>query len=207
MCREFKLFCKRCVGSDSLRSLSAGQFQTVNPGRMYSPKEWLLDREQTRKRSGEPRLKHPVKPILWKFKRGGRAVLKYLFGVVHLNDPRVTTLHPSAQKAFDRSQRFYTEVAMTAASEKEAHQAMRRTDRSTMSKSLGATLTKVVNAELARIDPKYSVKMFDPMKTWLMVLILPQLEESKKREQVRWLAALEPSTQSQENSWGTGNGD
>ena len=39
------------------------------------------------------------KGLLWKIEKDGRS--SYLFGTMHMTDPRVTTLTPAARKAFD----------------------------------------------------------------------------------------------------------
>jgi len=54
--------------------------------------------------------KHPVKPMLWKITKDTLAEPSYLFGTIHLNDERVTTLHPAAELAFSMSDVFYAEI-------------------------------------------------------------------------------------------------
>ena len=48
----------------------------------------------------------------------------YLFGTIHSEDPRVTTLAPAVQQAFDRSSRYVMEIIPDQASMQAATQAM-----------------------------------------------------------------------------------
>ena len=122
-------------------------------------------------------VKHALKPMLWKVEKKGVTGNCWLFGTVHVADPRITTLHPAVAKAFDKADRVYTEVDMSMVAQLKAAQVMMRKDGKTMEESLGADLVKKVNAELASISPMFSVKVFNPMKTWMLVVILPQLKE------------------------------
>ena len=49
------------------------------------------------------KLKHPVKPALWKVEGKDLTKPSYLFGTIHLGDPRVVKLHPKAEKTAKRA--------------------------------------------------------------------------------------------------------
>ena len=52
-------------------------------------------------------------PILWEIEKEsdlGAGESGYLFGTMHVSDPRVTTLHPAVKRAFDESDAIFTEL-------------------------------------------------------------------------------------------------
>lgn len=51
--------------------------------------------------------------LLWKIEKPGYAP-SYLFGTIHVSDPRVTTLPPPVQSAFDAAQSFTMETTLDA---------------------------------------------------------------------------------------------
>ena len=55
-------------------------------------------------------LKHPVKACLFKVEGNELEKTSYLFGTIHLSDPRVLKLHPNAEAAFKASDTFYAEI-------------------------------------------------------------------------------------------------
>ena len=86
-------------------------------------------------------LKHPVKPALWKIEGKGLEKPSYLFGSIHLGDPRVTTLHPDAEKAFVASDHFYAEIDLDPAKQMAIAPKLMRKDGKTLSESIGPDLT------------------------------------------------------------------
>lgn len=121
-------------------------------------------------------LKHPVHPALFKIEGKELTKPSYLFGTIHLADPRVTNLHPEAEEAFQSADRFYSEVDLAPAKMLAVTAMMMRQDGKTLSKSIGPELTKELDAALKEINPALSSKPFDPMKTWVMTAQLPLLE-------------------------------
>lgn len=122
------------------------------------------------------KLKHPVKPALWKIEGKELTKPSYLFGTIHLGDPRITTLHPEAEKAFQASDHFYAEVDLDSEKQKEMITLSLREDGKTLTESIGPKITKELNAFLKGVDPNLSSKIFDPMKTWVILMTLPVLE-------------------------------
>jgi len=122
-------------------------------------------------------IKHPLKPFLWKVEKEGFDGSAWLFGTVHLSDPRVTTLHPLAQEAYDKADRVYTEVNLSIEGQFKAVKVFARKDGKTLSESLGRELTKRVDDELMAIAPGSSIDLFNPMKTWVLAVLLPQISE------------------------------
>lgn len=121
-------------------------------------------------------LKHPVKPALWKVEGKDLKKPSYLFGTLHLGDPRVTTLHPDAEKAFTASDNFYAEIDLDPAKQMELVPKLMRKDGKTLSESIGPDLQKELNEALKAINPALDSKPFDPMKTWVISITLPILE-------------------------------
>lgn len=122
------------------------------------------------------RLKHPRHPALFKIEGKKLTKPSYLFGTIHLGDPRVTTLHPEVEKAFRSADRFYAEIDLAPAKMLGGAGLMMRKDGSTLSKSIGPELTAKLDLELKAINPALSSAPFDPMKTWVMTSQLPLLQ-------------------------------
>lgn len=122
------------------------------------------------------KLKHPVKPALWKIEGKDLTKPSYLFGTVHLGDARITTLHPKAEKAFQTSDRFYAEIDMDPARQVAIAPLLMRTDGKVLSESIGPKLTKRLNKALKVINPDLDSKAFEPMKTWVVTMALPTLK-------------------------------
>lgn len=129
------------------------------------------------------KVKHAVDPMLWSVSKKGMTGSAWLFGTVHVADPRITNLHPAAASAFKSADRVYTEVDMSMEAQLATAQIMMRKDGKTMTESLGPELVKKVNAEIALVSPMLTMEPFNPMKTWLLVVILPQLKEQMEGKQ------------------------
>jgi uncharacterized protein YbaP (TraB family) len=128
-------------------------------------------------------LQHPVKPALWKIEGKDLQKPSYLFGTLHLGDPRVTTLHPDAEKAFTASDHFYAEIDLDPAKQMALVPKLMRKDGKTLSGSIGPDLTKELDIALKSINPALDATPFEPMKTWVISMTLPILElqiEGKK---------------------------
>jgi uncharacterized protein YbaP (TraB family) len=121
-------------------------------------------------------LQHPVKPALWRIEGKDLKKPSYLFGTLHLGDPRVTTLHPDAEKAFTASDHFYAEIDLDPAKQMELMPKLMRKDGKTLSGSIGPDLTKELDTALKSINPALDATPFEPMKTWVIAMTLPVLE-------------------------------
>lgn len=121
-------------------------------------------------------LKHPVKTALWKVEGKGLKKPSYLFGTIHLGDPRVTTLHPNAEKAFKASDHFYAEIDLDPAKQMAMAAKVMRTDGKTLSASIGPKLSKQLNQALKDVNPALDSTPFESMKTWVIGTMIPVLE-------------------------------
>ncbi|MFK7908972.1 MAG: TraB/GumN family protein [Akkermansiaceae bacterium] len=121
-------------------------------------------------------IKHPVKPMLWKIEGNGLKNASYLFGTLHIADPRVTTLHPLAQQAFDASQAVYTEVDFSPAKQLAAVKFYLRDGDETLEQLVGKETVMALDAELKAINAALGVKPFKKMKVWMLAFMVPQIE-------------------------------
>lgn len=123
---------------------------------------------------------HPEKPFLWEISGNGLSEPSYLFGTIHLGDPRVTTMHPAAKKAFDAADSVKTEIPLDFQSQMALAPMMMRKDGKTLDESIGKDLAKALNVELALINPQLNSAAFQPLSTWAMSFMLPLLEDQMK---------------------------
>ncbi|TGV25195.1 TraB/GumN family protein [Mesorhizobium sp. M4B.F.Ca.ET.143.01.1.1] len=125
------------------------------------------------------------KGLLWKLEKPGEKP-SFLFGTMHMTDPRVTTLPPAAQKAFDAADTVVIETTevldqqkMMAALLKEPD-LMMFTDSTTLSSLLSPDDAAAMNKALdARGIPPATVAK---MKPWLRsaMVALPACELARK---------------------------
>ena len=125
--------------------------------------------------------------LLWKIEKDGRQP-SYLFGTMHMTDPRVTSLTPEAQKAFDASGTVVIETteildeAKMLASIMAKPELMMFTDATTLKSLLSPADAEIVDKALtARGIPPASVAK---MKPWMLsaMLALPACEIARKAE-------------------------
>ncbi|WP_254027786.1 TraB/GumN family protein [Mesorhizobium ventifaucium] len=125
------------------------------------------------------------KGLLWKLEKAGERP-SFLFGTMHMTDPRVTTLPPAAQKALDAADTVVIETTevldkqkMMAAFLKEP-ELMMFTDSTTLSSLLSPDDAAAVNKALdARSIPPASVAK---MKPWMLstMVALPACELARQ---------------------------
>lgn len=123
--------------------------------------------------------------LLWKLEKPGQKP-SWLYGTMHVTDPRVTTLEPAAKTAFDSAHTFVMETtdvldpkAMMASLMKQP-ELMMFTDATTLPSLLSEEDAKVVNAALeARGIPAASIVK---MKPWMLssIVALPACELDRK---------------------------
>lgn len=119
------------------------------------------------------------KGLLWKLEKAGERP-SFLFGTMHMTDPRVTRLPPAAQKAFDAADTVVIETTevldkqkMMAAFLKEP-ELMMFTDSTTLSSLLSPDDAAAVNKALdARGIPPASVAKMKPWMLSTMVALPP----------------------------------
>jgi len=126
-------------------------------------------------------LKHPVHPCLWEVTGQDLKKPSYLFGTCHLSDPRITTLHPDAQKVFDQADAVYGELKMSPNDMAKVTQLMFRKDGKTVTEEIGPKRAARVNKLLKEINPALSLQAgLDGLHTWAVGITLGTLEEQMK---------------------------
>lgn len=121
-----------------------------------------------------------LQPMLWKVTGPGITEPSYLFGTIHLSDPRITAMHPLSRAAFKKSATLHTEIAMDPKTEASMTKAVTRTDGKKLAADIGPELSKQLNTELKHISPILSPVMLQSLKTWAVAVSLPSLEDQLK---------------------------
>jgi uncharacterized protein YbaP (TraB family) len=110
------------------------------------------------------------KPLLWRIERQPPA---YLYGTIHIPDPRVLAFPPAVQHALEGSQIVYTEIPLDPATQSRALRAMVLPD--------GQTLETVLPAELYERAKRFlsgrgvAMALFENQKVWVLATVLPML--------------------------------
>lgn len=125
------------------------------------------------------------KGLLWKLEKEGRAP-SFLFGTMHMTDPRVTSLPSAAQTAFEAAQMVVIETtevldqSQMMASVMKKPELMMFTDGTTLTSLLSPEDAAAVDAALAKrgIPPASVAKM----KPWMLsaMVALPACEMARK---------------------------
>lgn len=121
-------------------------------------------------------LKHPVKACLFKVEGNGLKKTSYLFGTIHLADPRVLNLHPNAKAAFKSSDAFYAEIDLDPGAQLKIAPLIMRKDGKKLSEAIGPELSAKLSKVLKAINPALSATVFEHLKTWTISATLPVLE-------------------------------
>ncbi len=113
------------------------------------------------------------RPLLWRLQAN---TTHYVFGTIHLPDPRVTTLPAVVKSAVEQSDIVLTEISMNQDTMVTAAQAMMLPANQSLSQMLSTTTQKAIQLELNRINPALQLSAFDRMKPWAFAASLPVLE-------------------------------
>lgn len=114
-------------------------------------------------------------PILWKLDTQPSS---WLFGTIHLPDPRVNKLPLPAQVVFDQSDVVLTEIPMESADIAVIANMMKRRD--------GKSLRSIIPTDLyQRLDKHFQsfslpIQLFNDMKLWAIYASLPMLPTQSK---------------------------
>jgi uncharacterized protein YbaP (TraB family) len=135
----------------------------------------------------------PDRPLLWKIESDALQKPSHLFGTIHLTTPRISKLHPAAERAFGQADAVVTEIPLDPKTQLEAAGLMMRDDGSKLSQSIGEDTAAKLGAALNNINPAFTAEIFEPMKTWAVataVVMLPyQLKGAKSLDQLLWQRA------------------
>jgi uncharacterized protein YbaP (TraB family) len=123
----------------------------------------------------------PARPLLWAV---GRTNPSYLFGTIHLPDPRVVTLSPSVERALSDAGSLVTEIPMDAALQMSVMGKVMLPGDQTLADVIGAPLAARFDRAIEQSLPKDSPpgtaqmlgKLMNRMKPWAAMTQLSLLE-------------------------------
>jgi len=122
----------------------------------------------------------PQQPLLWKVTAKDGALKGYVFGTIHLGDPRVAKIQPVVREAVMSSGVLVTEIHLDAeATAKAAAATMLPADeKRNLADFLPAETARKLDAELKRVLPMFSVHgpPFNRMRVWGVMVTVPLLE-------------------------------
>ncbi len=114
------------------------------------------------------------KPFLWKIKGEQPS---YLFGTIHLPDPRITTLHSSVENAFKESDYVYTEIPLGTKDMLSQVSYLMLDGEATLVDIVPAQLLQRTENLLQNINPALTVEPFIKFKIWALATSLSLLEQ------------------------------
>lgn len=117
----------------------------------------------------EPNVAPYARGLLWRIERAGRPP-SYLFGTIHLADPRVTTLPPPVAQALGESRHFLMELVPDADGLALLAESMMFTDQRTLTEIVGRQLYGDIEAEFRRRG--MPTAMLAKYKPWAVAVIL-----------------------------------
>jgi uncharacterized protein YbaP (TraB family) len=104
----------------------------------------------------------------------------WLFGTIHVPDPRVTNLHPDVLQALEQADALFTEVPMDSRSTMQMSLKSMRSDGKTLFDVLPEATWKRLDARLKRMHPNLTAVLLLPMKTWAVYGGIMALESQMK---------------------------
>ena len=118
------------------------------------------------------------KPFLWKVTNKKHNF--YLFGTIHLGDPRLAVLPASLKRAIENSDEVYTEIAIDDSLALKSAMLMTRHDKKSLSSLISPKLYSKIDTYLKGINPQLSIISFDTTKIWALSSIVSLIENQLK---------------------------
>ncbi len=157
-------------GRKGTRACATGAFALLfAPGLLFAEATPETASEKTESRA----------PLLWKIEGAGNKP-SYLFGTIHLTRPSITKLAPPVEKAFLQADAVFTEVPVDMATMLNASQQMLLPDGKTLRDLLSEEQLGKLSAELAAMNPVFTVDIFLRFKPWAVAATLSVLEDQMK---------------------------
>lgn len=116
-------------------------------------------------------------PFLWK--ATGEHTF-YLFGTIHLPDPRVTDLPVEVVNALQSSTSLYTELDLNEANLIEIAEFSRLQDDQNLTDILPQDIQSKLDAVLKVMYPTFTTSTFNSLKVWVMAVSLLIIEQQQK---------------------------
>jgi uncharacterized protein len=121
--------------------------------------------------------------LLWRVSRDGTPT-SYVFGTIHVADPRVLDLPEPVSRALERSRRFYTETFLGAREEARFFEAAQFEDGRRLEPMIGAQAYAQVAEQLrARNVPDEIIARIKPWAALANLTVLPEDYESASLDQ------------------------
>jgi uncharacterized protein len=121
--------------------------------------------------------------LLWRVSRDGTPT-SYVFGTIHVADPRVLDLPEPVSRALERSRRFYTETLLGAREEARFFEAAQFEDGRRLEPMIGAQAYAQVAGQLrARNVPDEIIARIKPWAALANLTVLPEDYESASLDQ------------------------
>lgn len=117
-------------------------------------------------------------PFLWEVKKGEQHF--YLFGTMHLGDPKLQMLPKALKTAIDKSDEVRTEIPMDADLQVKSVTLMMRNDSKSLQEIIPELLYKRTEDFIKKINPQLSLLPFDNMKIWALAAVTSILENQLK---------------------------
>lgn len=116
-------------------------------------------------------------PFLWKVT--GEHTF-YLFGTIHLPDPRVTDLPEEVLSALQTATSFYAELDLSESNLMEVAEISRLQDDQTLTDVLPKAVVDELDTLLKQMHPTLNTATFDSLKVWVMAISLLIIEQQQK---------------------------
>jgi len=116
-------------------------------------------------------------PFLWKV--SGEHEF-YMFGTIHLPDPRVTELSEEVEQALQAATAFYAELDLSESNTMMIRQSMWLPENKTLHNFLPAKLETDIIDYLQKINPELNLEFFSKQKIWVLAITLTVLEQQLK---------------------------
>ncbi len=120
-------------------------------------------------------IKHP---FLWEVKKDKQTF--YLFGTMHLGDPKLQTLPKALKVAIGKSDEVRTEIPMDASFQMKSVALMLRCDHKSLQEILPKPLYQRTDNYMKSINPQLNLIPFDKMKIWALSAVTSMLENQLK---------------------------
>ncbi len=117
-------------------------------------------------------------PFLWEAKKAEQTF--YLFGTMHLGDPKLQVLPKSLKAAIDMSDEVYTEVPMDASFQMKSASLMMRSDDKSLEEIIPKSLHQRTEKYMKQINPQLNLHPFEKMKIWALSAVISMLESQLK---------------------------
>lgn len=116
-------------------------------------------------------------PFFWKVKGENEF---YMFGTIHLPDPRVTHLPEEVKQALENSTALYTELDLSESNTMMIKQSMWLPEKKNLTEYLSPKQEKDINQYLQQVNPVLNLGFFVRQKIWVLAITLALLEQQLK---------------------------